>query len=102
MTFLVTVTFDLRGAEPSLYPLIQKELEAIDFSKMISGKKMIEKKLPNNTFVAKFDLEDFERGAEVTEYVKGEIRRIFKKHTVTGRYFVTVGRKWAMRVGFIR
>jgi len=101
MTYLVTVTFDLRGADTSVYLLIHRDLAKIDFSKVIIGKKEVEKRLPHNTFVAKFELDEFDRGGEVTEYVKGELRKIFKKRDVRGRYFVDVGCKWAMRVGTI-
>lgn len=104
VSFLVTVTFDLSQAPTSAYPKIQQDLEGIDFSKFIAGRKRQENPLPGNTFVAEFDDEEFEddvKSSDVTAYVKSEIDRIFKKHRVSGRYFVAAGRGWSWKVGKI-
>jgi len=39
MGVLITVTFDLKQASPAIYPKVQFDLENIDFSKQVSGKK---------------------------------------------------------------
>jgi len=102
VSFLVTVTFDLSQAPTSVYPKIQQDLENIDFSKLIAGKKRQDNPLPGNTFVAEFedgDLDDDVKSSDVSSYVKSEIGRIFKKHGVSGRYFVAAGRGWSWKVG---
>lgn len=99
MGYFVTVTFDLNQADPSVYPKVNSELENIDFSKIITGRKKIDKPLPNNTFIAEFDNDDFDRSSEVCAYVSDELNRIFKKYNVVGRYFVASGRKWAWKMG---
>lgn len=93
MSYLVTVTFDLTQPDPSVYRKVHSELENIDFSKLISARKKIPKPLPNNTFVAEFEDDNFDRSSEVCAYVSDEINRIFKKHAVVGKYFVASGRK---------
>jgi hypothetical protein len=100
MSFLVTVTFDLRNAHPSKYRKVHGDLAKIDLSKFVSGKKHIDKKLPANTFVAEF-AEEFEDDSskETVAYIKKNILKIFEKRKVKGRYFVAVGRKWAWHVG---
>ena len=98
MSYFVTVTFDLTEADPSVYPKVHSELENIDFSKFITGRKRIDKPLPSNTFIAEFDNDDFDRSSEVCAYVGDEINRIFKKYGVTGKYFVVSGRKWAWKM----
>ena len=99
MSYLVTVTFDLNQADPSVYPKVHFELENIDFSKLITRRKKIDKPLPSNTFIAEFDDDDFDRSHEVCSYVSDELNRIFKKYDVVGRYFVASGKKWAWKMG---
>lgn len=98
MSYLVIATFDLKSPDPSDYPRVHSELDKIDFSKFIQGRKRIDKPLPSNTFIAEFDNDDFDRSSEVCAYVGGEIDRIFKKHKVSGKYFVAAGRKWGWKM----
>jgi len=105
MSFLVTITFDLTQAPTSAYPQIQQDLESIDFSKIISGRRRQDNPLPGNTFVAEFDNDEFEDGAkssDVSDYAKSEVERIFKKYRVSGRYFVAAGKSWSWKVGSAR
>ncbi len=99
MSYLVVVTFDLNDADPSDYPKVYSELESIDFSKYIVGKKKSPKQLPNNTFIAEFDDDVFDRSSEICSFVGEEMNRIFGRHNVSGKYFVTSGRKWAWKLG---
>jgi len=99
MSFFVTVTFDLNQADTSAYPKIHRELRRIDFSKLISGKKKNNIPLPRNTFVAEFDNDGFIRSSEACEFIKNELKRIFDKHRVIGKYFVVSGKNWAWKIG---
>lgn len=113
MRYLVTLTFDLKGAAPSIYPKIDAYLQAIDLGKVIItknrpvrlGSKRIlltrTTRLPRNTFVARFDQADFDNAKAVVEYARQELSTVFKKHGVAGRFFVSVGREWAWKSGKI-
>ncbi len=98
MSFFVTITFDLNYAEPADYKLIQDELDDIDLSKYLLGKKK-EVQLPANTYAAKFDNDDFDKSTELRDYLVDEVRRIFKDNGFAGKYFINVGKKWAWKVG---
>jgi hypothetical protein len=99
MSYFVTVTFDFRYADPNVYPKIQKALEEIDFTKIVSGRKHIECDLPANTFVAEFDSNDYNRSAALTDFVSEKLREIFFAFSVKGRFFVSAGQKWAWKHG---
>jgi len=98
MSFFVTITFDLNCAEPSDYPKVQNELDDIDLSKYLTGKRK-EVQLPANTYAAEFDDDDFDKLAELRDYLVSEIKRIFKSYSLAGKYFVNVGKQWAWKVG---
>lgn len=102
MSCFITITFDLKDAintsphGSGVYTKIRKALEKIDFSNfyaMRNNKKKL-KNLPFNTYVAEFD-DDVEKSLEVVKYVKVELKKIFKEHEVTGKYFIVAGKKWA-------
>ncbi len=99
MSFFVTVTFDLNYAEPAVYLKINDDLRGLDFSKYLSGWRKMNTQLPSNTFVAEFDTKDYARSSEVRDWLKVEIKKIFKKHFVSGNFFIAVGKKWAWSVG---
>ena len=98
MSFFVTITFDLSYAEPSDYPKVQNELDDIDLSKYLTGKRK-EVQLPANTYAVEFDEGDFDKSTELRDYLIIEIRRIFKDNGLSGKYFINVGKKWAWKVG---
>jgi hypothetical protein len=101
MSIFVTVTFDLNYADPSDYALVKKELEKIDLSKFIIGRRK-EVQLPANTFASEFNNNDFGRSTELRKYIEKEVRRIFKDNNLSGKFFIFVGKKWAWKVGNVR
>lgn len=98
MSFFVTITFDLNYADPSDYTKIQNELDRIDLSKYLTGKRK-EVQLPSNTYAAEFDDDDFDKSTELRDYLISKIRRIFKDNSLAGKYFINVGKNWAWKVG---
>ena len=115
MSFMVTLTFDLHGADTKHYPQVEKELLAIDLRKDIKhgtrakikfcGRILVLKKstrLPSNTYVAKFDENDLEHARDVAQRIGKELARILKSFGVPGRYFVVIGKSWAWQAGNIR
>lgn len=98
MSYFVSVTFDLNEAPGPAYTQVRDELDQLDLSPWARGKKT-EVRLPRNVFVAEFEDGDFERSRGASDWVAGEIDRIFKKVGVSGRYFVAVGKGWAWKVG---
>lgn len=99
MSFFVSITFDLNNADTAIYSKIHQDFEQLDFSKFISGRKKTDQQLPSNTFVADFDSSEFSKSAELTDWVKSEIKDVFKKHSVKGNFFITAGQKWAWKSG---
>ncbi|MBW1966823.1 MAG: hypothetical protein JRI48_05445 [Deltaproteobacteria bacterium] len=98
MAFFVTITFDLKAAKSADYINIQNDLDAIDLSKYLTGKRK-EVQLPANTYAAKFDDDDFDKPTELRNYLIDEVIRIFKDNNLSGKYFINVGAKWAWKVG---
>lgn len=112
MSFFVTLTFDLNDAKPAIYPKIHADLEGIDLAKAlyVRSKKRVrllgefirpkkKVRLPANTFVAKITRDDLKKSKEITDYVSSEVSKIFRRHNVSGRYFVVTGDEWHWRAG---
>jgi hypothetical protein len=104
MSYFAIVTFDLNGAEKSphgkrVYEKITEELECEEFYKHRHGRRTRPFDLPNNTYVAEFDGEDYGSATELTEEISKSIKRIFAEFDVKGKYFVFAGAKWYWRGG---
>lgn len=102
MGFFVMVTFDLKGADPAIYTKIKRDIERLDLYKLVDGKTRKENKLPANTFVTGFDNDDFNNSKDVVKFISKNIKIIFRKYKVAGKYFISVGNKWAWRIGSIK
>jgi hypothetical protein len=103
MSYFVTVTFDLNNLNMSphgnnVYTKITGALGGIDFSKVVTGKQKKTLQLPSNTYVAEFD-DDVEHQSEVIDFVKVELKKIFARYSVTGKYFISAGKNWAWKIG---
>ena len=103
MSYFVTITFDLNNVATStygnnVYSKITDALEEVDFAKVVTGKKKKTLQLPANTYVAEFE-DDVEHKSEVAEFVKVELKKIFLRYSVTGKYFISTGKNWAWKVG---
>lgn len=103
MGYFVTVTFDLSYASKSphgnnVYAKITDELDNLDYSTVVTGKKKRIVDLPSNTFVAEFN-DDFEHQSEVVDFVTVELKEIFKRYSVFGKYFIFAGKNWAWKIG---
>lgn len=99
MTYFVSVTYDLEYAKTSDYPKVKAELENLDFSKVISGRKKNEVSLPSNTFVAEFDADEFDKTKDAAEWVSIEFKKITTRLGLSGKFFVSAGRNWAWKLG---
>jgi hypothetical protein len=103
MSYFVAVTFDLSEARLSpsgtgVYAKITADLDAINFTSFLKGRRQRIVDLPNNTYAAKFD-DDVDDSSDIGEFVSLEVKKIFKKYGVNGKYFVFVGRDWHWKVG---
>ena len=72
MSYFAMVTFDLNNVADSMYGnssyiKIKESLAELDFDKYVKGRKKREVKLPANTFVAEFDVDEFEKSRELSE-----------------------------------
>ncbi len=101
MSYFVNITFDLNDAPPAVYPRIQKRLSRLDFSKFITGRRRTNVRLPSNTFVARFETDDFARSADLVTWLRDKLKRIFERFGVSGKYFILVGREWAWSIGLV-
>lgn len=106
MSYFVTITFDLEYAAMSrhgtnVYAMIADELDDLDFSRFVKGKKKRATQLPSNTYVAEFD-DDGERASKIIEFIQGELKRILEAYSVSGKYFVAAGRGWAWKLGRVK
>ncbi len=97
MSYFVCITFDLKDAKTSDYPKVKAELEEIDFTKFVTGRKKQDRPLPSNTFVAEFDVNDFDKTSEVAEWVSSQFKAISKRLDLSGKCFISVGRNWAWK-----
>ncbi|MGZ9706491.1 hypothetical protein ACXX81_10760 [Pseudomonas sp. GNP013] len=103
MGYFVTVTFDLKavGTSPNgtnVYKKISRDLDDLEYSKVVSGKKKKTLKLPSNIYVVEFE-DKFKDRTKVIEFVESELKKIFKRHTVAGKYFIFAGKDWAWKTG---
>ncbi|EHH1077058.1 hypothetical protein J7I01_002703 [Vibrio parahaemolyticus] len=104
MSYFVTITFDITNAPMSthgigVYRKIANSLDQLDYSKVVQGKrKKTETKLPANTYVAEFEEEE-QHQTDIIDFVKMELKRIFKTHEVSGKYFISTGKQWAWKIG---
>jgi hypothetical protein len=84
----------------NVYRKITDALDEIDYSKIIaSRKKKRSTDLPANTYVAEFEEDGTSRAKEIVKLVEDELREIFRRFEVHGNFFVSVGKRWAWRVG---
>jgi hypothetical protein len=103
MSYFVTITFDIKDAANSphgtnVYSKITGDLKNLEYDKFVSGKKKNETGLPSNTYVAVFE-DDGDHQTEIVEYVKTELKKVFKKYSVKGKYFISVGKGWSWKIG---
>ena len=79
-------------------------MEKIDFTKIIKkkGKKPRMIGLPSNIFVREFEDDEFDKSRHLRDYVRKELKRIFKKCGVSSKYFILVGQKWAWGTGSVK
>jgi hypothetical protein len=101
MSFIVMITFDLNGADNTDYRFVKTALDKIDLSQFLMGRTK-EVRLPHNTYVAKFSNEAFSESVALRDYLRPEIRRIFRARNLRGKYFIGVGKDWAWKVGHVK
>ncbi|MGG6344431.1 hypothetical protein ACQ5SA_14450 [Stenotrophomonas indicatrix] len=103
MSYFVTITFDLHYASISphgrnVYKKITDDLDTLNYPSYATGKKRRTVDLPSNTYVAEFQ-DDGNHQSEITDFVAEEIRKIFAKYHVKGKFFIAVGKSWHWKVG---
>jgi len=97
MSYFVSVTYDLRYADPSVYPKVQQALAEINLSKFVTGRKKIDVQLPANLFVAEFESHRYERASELVDFLASELRIVFERFSLRGKFFVSAGEGWAWK-----
>ncbi|WP_024333455.1 hypothetical protein [Desulfotignum balticum] len=102
MSLYAVVTFDLEGSDWKSYDCVKEALSAIGIKKTIQRKGSTQEvDLPRNMFVGRFEEEQFEKSGMLRDHLRKEIERVFEACSVSGPYFVFVGKKWAWRKGTV-
>lgn len=92
MSYLVTVSYDLKNADSSTYKVIDDLLSDMGFSDSIVGSSGKELELPDNTYAGEFEGESV---SKVRQDLCDLITEEFKEAGVKASIFVTVGGNWA-------
>jgi hypothetical protein len=98
MSMLVIVTFDLHGAKPQRYRDVKWKLAALRLEKHIHVKNSAAdpKKLPANTFAAKYSGRWTNRTAgELRDHIRSKVRGAVASLGLRATVFVVVGNTWA-------
>lgn len=102
MSFFAVITFDLDGAESTIYNKIKIDLKKINIEKTLSKKdRSKEITLPQNVYVGRFSESDYKSAKELRNYLTQELTKIFNKNSTEGKYFILIGNGWAWKKGNI-
>jgi len=97
MSLFVVITFDLERSNRQDYECVKERLGKLGIKKHINKKR-----LPQNIFIGRFEDDQFKKSGKLRDYIKYELKKIFKKCGVNGPYFIFVGDKWAWKKGIAR
>lgn len=92
MSYLVTVTFDLRGATAQNYRELADNLVVIGFRNQIAGDSGTTSDLPTTTFAGKFTGAST---AKVRDDLTDKVRNALVGLGLHGKFFLVVGDGWA-------
>lgn len=94
MPYLVLVSFDLKGSSPNDYSKVNTALSEISLERFLetNSKHRIED-LPNNTYAALYDVMDYENRDKLKDFLNENIKSIFKKLSLEGKYFIHISEK---------
>lgn len=95
MNYLVTLSFDLYGAESKDYECIKEELEDLNLYETIEDDKGIEFDLPTTTFVGEFNNSHAD---SLIDEIFEKLKKAFKKCKINGKIFVAVSRDWVWKI----
>jgi hypothetical protein len=97
MSYLVTVTFDLKNQDSTTYSEVDEALSSIGLSKKIKGSTGQYHDLPANTYIGEFEGDN--RGkvrADVSDQVQSALKSCDAKATA----FIAVGGNWAWGIRY--
>ena len=92
MSYLATVTFDLRGATSQNYRDLSESLARLGFRSQIGGDAGTASDLPTTTFAGKFTGAST---AKVRDDLLGSVRTALVNLGLHGKFFLVVGDGWA-------
>jgi hypothetical protein len=91
-THLVTLAFDLIGADPDDYDAADKELAKVGLSRRLTADNGNGVDLPFNTYAGQFSGDS---AGGVRDAVRNKAKEALQRCKVTGKLFVSVGGNWA-------
>lgn len=95
MSYMVTLTFDLKNAESVDYDCLESELKKIHLMPKLKGNDGKFYFLPRNTYAGEVAGKD--GGSIRNEYVK-LIKLAFNNCKVKGKFYVVVGNDWSWSI----
>lgn len=95
MSYLVTVTFDIKDAKPEDYTCLNPLLEKQALKKTLKSEAGNEVELPSNTYAA---VVDGKSSKELREAYTTQIGKAFDTCEISGKFLVTVGDYWTWSV----
>jgi len=97
MSYLVTVTFDLKNETSEVYKAIDEALSQLGLSRKIGDSAGKSYELPANTYAGKFE---GEKVGTVRDDIATRIESAFQRVGAKGRMYVTVGSPWAWGIRY--
>lgn len=96
VTTFVLITFDLHTARPAQYKQIKMRLSKLKINKFVRSIKRSRRKLPANTYAAKYDGSWSEkRASELRDVLRQRLRNIIDDEGLEADILVVVAKQWA-------
>jgi hypothetical protein len=97
MATFALVTFDLHGADSGKYVVVKRRLAKLKLNKYVRLSPDSEtRKLPSNTYVAKYEGRwNEKRAGELRNLLRERVKKILVEERLKATIFVVVAKNWA-------
>ena len=99
MSFLVTLCYDLEGAESSAYERLHDDLCALGFRDSLTEDAKGSMELPSSTYLA---IMEGSSARELKLLLTSRLDALFQKLDIRGRYLLSIGGGWSLKARRIR
>lgn len=98
---LVTVTFDISDATAEDYAAITQGLAVYGLNTTLPADDGTTARLPRNVYAGRWTEQGYSNNAHIRSAVDNLVSTILRSRGRRGRYFITVGSKWAWQTGTV-